>query len=349
MKTIILIALLIFPCITYADKIGRQQTDDIQVSSSISDEQLKILKHDINFLMTYIDPKKQVKFLNIITETNKVTSEVLFKWLHTRIKILIHGSQLEDKKISFVVVNENAVATNPTLPFNEQIPSEDQQTKLHSHEKESKLMAFNLGTLVYQTGKLSNIILGIKINNTVYPANSPRVGVIILNEDFFNNNPFPQDVAWDSRIRTIYRIALLFHEARHSDGNGETLGFMHAVCPTKDLSCDRNINGPNMIAAAITKFLSENCTNCTTNEKDNLEKLIALFLSKIIISTPLSELEGPEHLNFMCRRIAFHNNQILTAPVFGIPRSCNTEIDENENIPSVIWDDKPEYLQKSRR
>ena len=79
----------------------------------------------------------------------------------------------------------------------------------------------------------------------------------------------------------IFRAGVLFHEARHSDGHGKTLGFMHAKCPaTHDLAglnaCDAATNGPYTIGSEMHKYLMYACgSSCSELTMKALQVLYA--------------------------------------------------------------------------
>lgn len=98
-----------------------------------------------------------------------------------------------------------------------------------------------------------------------------RFGMIRIYPEFFSN-AFHLDQVGNSKIASISRIATLIHEARHSDGNGSSLAFMHTLCPaghsfSGKSVCDRSENGAFGIEVALLRqFL--NSANTQTQESE---------------------------------------------------------------------------------
>src|SRR5690606_3079638 len=95
---------------------------------------------------------------------------------------------------------------------------------------------------------------------------SPRVGLIILYDTYFNTQKFGINRSNPKAYsNSLNRISTLLHEARHSDGNGPSLGFPHVKCPaTKPeyegfAACDIATNGAYAIEAAMHKKFIEEC------------------------------------------------------------------------------------------
>jgi hypothetical protein len=157
----------------------------------------------------------------------------------------------------------------------------------------------NIGTSVYLEGKYDRVPVGINIPAVGNIAvNSPRVGLIKLGEGYsrtlaqsYYTNPevFGSDPInnLDSEGNKIDRLSTLFHEARHSDGSGKHLGFVHANCPAgHDLAglpaCDDSNNGPYAVGAMALKVLYIQCSTCSTLEKTRLKVSILDSFSRLL-------------------------------------------------------------------
>ena len=109
------------------------------------------------------------------------------------------------------------------------------------------------------------------------PIATPRVGIISLARDFFLHPSHPNPLQADSLSNSLYRMGLLFHEARHSDGHGEHLIFPHdAPCSQTDLmkesemGCDSASNGAYGIEFAFLNYAIQTCERCNPEEKEIL-------------------------------------------------------------------------------
>ena len=104
---------------------------------------------------------------------------------------------------------------------------------------------------------------------------SPRVGNVKLSKEF--SGRFVNTEKNISLAQSIIRLGILLHEARHSDGNGPSLGFEHVKCPNMDdgrSNCDYSNNGPYTVEALFLKMALENCSECSVFERE----AITLFI-----------------------------------------------------------------------
>lgn len=127
-------------------------------------------------------------------------------------------------------------------------------------------LAVNIGSAIY-IATMKNITDRqvfpiISSDGEDFPILSPRKGAIQIAPSSFSK--FGKLVGSDlsSSLNSVVRIATLFHEARHSDGNREsqTLGFSHIECPAGHdyagkLACDNSGNGPYSIGLVMLKIL----------------------------------------------------------------------------------------------
>lgn len=120
----------------------------------------------------------------------------------------------------------------------------------------------NVGGSFYLTGKMNRRLFGARIpGQGVVPVSSYRTGILQVGEGLFRHQGSdPQSV-----LNKILRLGTLFHEARHSDGNKDHIGFGHAVCPrgfgglTGEDACEDNLNGSYTIGAVAQQVISEKC------------------------------------------------------------------------------------------
>ena len=89
----------------------------------------------------------------------------------------------------------------------------------------------------------------------------------------------------DSLGNSLLRLSVLFHEARHSDGNGQYAAFPHATCASGDYqglaACEENLNGPYAVQAILLRYFYSGCTNCTDTEKQGLLLALSDFQSRL--------------------------------------------------------------------
>lgn len=102
----------------------------------------------------------------------------------------------------------------------------------------------NLGAVL--TGTESQLA-NISVNGRKIEVRGPDVGVVQFLKDpsqIVINSTKPADAL----VNSIYRIGLLFHDARHSDGSAQSRGIPHMACPPKHLYqgqilCDGYVDG----------------------------------------------------------------------------------------------------------
>ncbi len=120
----------------------------------------------------------------------------------------------------------------------------------------------NDGAVLYLYGKMKGRVfsyLGDGIGRIRFT--SPRSGLLTIGEGLFKLAPSAEET-----FVRIEHLLTLIHEARHSDGNRETTGFLHEICPSGtykgEPACDKNLNGPYGIEALAFKALKNSCTDC---------------------------------------------------------------------------------------
>ena len=133
----------------------------------------------------------------------------------------------------------------------------------------------NLGSAVYSAGKKSSTVYSLRINGIDIEAKSARVGIIQIGAGLFDEERF----SLNSTAASIARLGTFFHEARHSDGNGESLGFSHAKCVSGtfagEYACENFTNGPYMVQSVMLKKFYNLCGDCSSTDKTKLQALIA--------------------------------------------------------------------------
>ena len=134
-----------------------------------------------------------------------------------------------------------------------------------------KLMMLNIGGGLYVTAKEKGVLAVMKLEGVGdISITSPRVGILEIGDGMFIQTPTADQVALN-----IFRLSILFHEARHSDGNGKSTAFFHAVCPAGNdyagvNACDRNVNGPYTVGGTVLKNLLDSCVDCSAEGREKL-------------------------------------------------------------------------------
>ncbi|MBL7715181.1 MAG: hypothetical protein JNL01_06900 [Bdellovibrionales bacterium] len=139
----------------------------------------------------------------------------------------------------------------------------------------------NVGGSFYLTGKMNRRLVGARIpGHGVVPVSSFRTGILRVGPGLFKyEGKDPRSV-----VNKINRLATLFHEARHSDGNSEHIGFPHAVCPRSypgfagTEACEDTLNGSYTIGAVAEQVMTEHCFHSGQCDRGDANYLRADYL-----------------------------------------------------------------------
>jgi hypothetical protein len=201
----------------------------------------------------------------------------------------------------------------------------------------------NLGAEIYMTAKASGSLLGLQVPGIgVVPVTSPRTGVIQIGSGMFQLNPGVAGLDSSSPALALFRLMVLFHEARHSDGNGRSVGFVHAFCPLGhdyegSASCDLALNGAYALGAKVIRNLAASCPNCSTAERESLKLQALDSFSRLLKEGQRYVNQG--HDQVLCQSIARSH-----APVTAEDREyCNLLLSKPiEMVKASNWDARPE-------
>lgn len=182
-----------------------------------------------------------------------LTTESVFQWLFERVQFLVSSKDFPSTEAfsSFLFSNEGAAFYLNRTPRFEFNPRNSEEVEV------------------------------IKIQ-------SPRVGLIRVNEEILEETVNPSNRF--SYASSLFRIANLLHEARHSDGHGLHTGFPHVICPENHrlagkLACDDNANGPYMVAALFLKSTTRACLReklCSRTEAAMLKLASLEFFERVV-------------------------------------------------------------------
>jgi len=228
--------------------------------SSLTGKERGAIETALGFLESNQLLNSEQRLLNIM-KIGRGDARTVRDWLETRVQYVINDSTSASKLVS---VSKNHQFENPGI-----LPPAFRE----GANKGSVVMA-NVGALFYLMGKKKGELLGINADGVgTIPFTSPRAGILIIGDGLLGVVPANQPNA----VRA-FQLATLLHEARHSDGNKETAGFLHAKCPAGhdyagQSACDDNLNGPYRIDSLTTKALMNSCVGCSAVERSNLRIL----------------------------------------------------------------------------
>lgn len=286
----------------------------ITLSSGIKVKLREKIEKDLTVLNNFKFQSADKEFLKMLG-LSTLDSTSATDWLHERVNYILEDNALSNMKMimkkAVTVEKENVIYPNPNIiPY-----SLDPKNSLND-ESENMIAMSNVGVAIYTRGKQDKVLYNLKVSKGLLrkplkvSVVSPRTGIIQIGEGLFSRDMTINNQKPDSLANTINRLSTFFHEARHSDGNGTSLGFAHAVCPKgHDLegraACDENLNGPYMIKAKFIEAMIKSSENLLTErERETLKIVILDNMDRVLKKT-------------------------------------------NSGLPSIDWDAKPEALPLS--
>lgn len=216
-----------------------------------------------------------------------VDAQSLEDWLAERMKFIVTDKAFKFFKVSLnkkiKIEKEDVDYPYPQLPSAISSQNESENTE---EDNDSYTVMTNIGAAIYLDGKKERRLYRMKISTGLFHSetitvDSPRVGIIQIGEGLFDrrfniNNSNPSAVS-----NSLHRLGVFFHEARHSDGHGESLAFVHTLCPKGHdyeglAACDVTPNGAYGTSAGVVKELLKTCTDdlCTEREREILRLTI---------------------------------------------------------------------------
>jgi hypothetical protein len=284
-----------------AHAFGRAQPlGALQAESAVPKEQMDILRKDFDWLTTLKNETPTDEFRQVL-ELDDAGPASLSNWLNARVKYLIAENFKPSlwnirpylfKKFEYPATDLPDLELPPQAKESPVIdPNNLPEGKPDDEAKpqpKGKIVMANLGSALYLGGKSAKFLLGVKLRGIGrIPVTSPRVGIIQVGEGLFYDGFYGDGVAKDSPIRKAFRMSTFFHEARHSDGNAKSMGFLHALCPPghdyENLNaCDRNTNGPYTVGALMDEHLAKSCAGCSEAERETIRLMGLESRSRIL-------------------------------------------------------------------
>lgn len=274
---------------------------DIMLSKSIKTELRHKIEKDLNLIENFkFNESASTETLNVM-ELSTLNAETATDWLRARVSYVISENALSlysllVKRIIYVDQKDVEFPNQKVIPY-----SIDKTESLIAAKEESFTVMSNIGAALYLGGKKEKQVYGMKISRGLLrkservSVRSPRAGIIQIGEGLFtpeltvnNNNP-------ESMANSVFRLATFFHEARHSDGNGKSLSFLHTPCPkghdyAGQPACDENLNGPYAVGALMMAEMSKACDeSCSEKDRETLKLLVLDSANRILRKTHRGE------------------------------------------------------------
>lgn len=360
----LLFLLVILGAITQvADAVAtpNYQTDknSIHVSKKIPSGQRELIHQDLEFLKTVSLWKDFDLKDSLETDIKEGSPDYIKQWLNERVSYIV--PQVNNRSLPIFQSQMPG-----SYPLSEAYPKNVHTMFLVEDSFANAIMA-NIGTSFYLLGKQTNQTLSIKTKEH-FPLRvpflavpSPRVGLIEVYSAFFKPELSLSGKGNQPGDR-ILRLSYLFHEGRHSDGNGNTLGFFHAECPVGHdyagrYACDTPSNGSYKVGAVFLRHALEACHACSESNKEALR--LAYFDSRnrildrpILTPKMVDELNDLQNqMNSVINKIFSQMNKLTDDEKNGLILQIEEleekifEIKNPESMAKVYWNSAPEGLE----
>jgi len=256
---------------------------EIVLQADMIESQRRTIRYDFGVLdrLVPLDDADSAAAAAKMGLAGKLTADSLREWLEARVKYIVPQEWNYQTQVK--------VGEFQNYPNRGLMPTIEEGKKSEQSGKAVIVMS-NLGGALYLYGKENYRLLTVEIDRRHREKiKSPRIGLIQVGEGLFSDKMRIEPES-DTEANALLRLAVYFHESRHSDGNGTSILFAHAVCPTGHAyagsnACDRNRNGPYTVGAHMTKVLLNQCTNCTTAAKEALRLRVVDSFSRVIQTT----------------------------------------------------------------
>jgi hypothetical protein len=274
------------------------------IPSGLRDKIEKDLAVLDNFKFSPTAPERTLQVMGLSSLNSQTASE----WLNERVNYVVAEKALSLFNLLFnrniSIERTNVDFPNPLeIPYSSDFNSAVLIPKANTlaSEKTFTVMS-NIGSALYMGGKNKKVIFGMKVSRGLFRSAervsiiSPRAGIIQIGEGLFAPELTVNKDNPDAMVNSIFRLATFFHEARHSDGNGKSLSFSHAICPkgheyADEAACDENLNGPYTVGAQMMLEMARGCEeNCSEKEKEILKVLILDDASRVLKITHKGEV-----------------------------------------------------------
>lgn len=266
---------------------------DIILSNKIKPKLQNIINRDLDLLENFqFRDQADLKTLRVLGMSN-LNAMTANEWLNDRVKYVVE-EKISLKKLLYVELK------NIDYPNSESqlLPSAGAATS--NQDISSFITMTNIGAEAYIQGKAGHKLYGMKISQARpkkairIRIDSPRAGVLQIGAGLFSPELSINRIDPNAISNSIFRLSFFFHEARHSDGKGASLGFTHSVCPSghdyeDEMACDESLNGSYSVGAVMAREMMLACKdNCSERDKEML---------KIFIIDNYNRIQTKTHLN----------------------------------------------------
>ncbi len=283
---------------------GTLNASTIRLAKNIQPKLRTKIQRDINLLDSFkFESSTNPKTLKVMA-LNELNAQTASEWLNKRVNYIISENAFSkfNLLIQKVIYSERSDIDFPNALIIPYSLNNKTVNNSKADDSEGSTLMSNISTALYLRGKEERQIYGLKIPSGFLRASekvavtSPRAGIIQIGEGLFSPELAVNQKNPDALANSIFRLGALFHEARHSDGNGLSLGFFHTICPEDhdyagQPACDENLNGPYTIGALMISEMSKACEDtCSEKDKQTLKILVVDNANRILTKTHKGDL-----------------------------------------------------------
>lgn len=254
----------------------------LKFHSSMPKVQIEQIKVDLSYLYNTPVTRPDPVFMGT-AQVSKGDGPNMHNWLLNRVRYIVGESfQLDNR-----TVLQASGYRFPNTPLPDAFSSTQADGK---KEFKPVVVMSNLGGAVYLMGKQANTLLGVNFDGEKVMLTSARVGLLQVGEGLFLPR-FLLNPNVNAPANSISRLGTLFHEARHSDGNGKSNSFTHDICPPNHpykgaAACEFSVNGSYTVGGLSEKHMLMNCSQCSEKELGALTAKVADSFNRILKLTP---------------------------------------------------------------
>jgi hypothetical protein len=282
---------------------------DIMLSKSIKPDLRSKIERDLSLIDSFKFKSAASAQTLKVMEMSTLNGQRASEWLNKRVNYIVSENALSVfnllvKRIIFVDQKNVDFPNASIVPYSMNKAIQKNFVELNSgfNAEGSFTVMSNIGSALYLGGKNERQVYGMKISRGLLrkaekvAITSPRAGIIQIGEGLFAPELTVNKDNQDALANSIFRLGTFFHEARHSDGNGTSLSFMHTNCPAGhdyagQPACDENLNGPYTVGTLMMAEMSKACEeNCSEKDKETLKLLVLDSASRILTTTHKGEV-----------------------------------------------------------
>ncbi len=264
-----------------------------QVDAAVPADQKKVMLDDYSYLdqLQVLDEGKDLEIRRLF-ESPRISARQLKQWLSNRMKVVISEKTNIDQSVRIVgrgaFYENGGIMPEIDAPVPTPTPKPTPADQAGKPASKPMVVMSNMGTAIYMYGKQNAKLLALQASGgEILAIRTPRAGLVQIGEGLFHERLRVNPERVDLPANRLARLSTYFHEARHSDGNGKSLGFAHAMCPVGHAyqgyyACEKNLNGPYTTGAMVLKKLAEACADCSAKEKTTLQMIQADSLSRVL-------------------------------------------------------------------